>query len=631
MSDFNDYNPDEIGEPNEDEAESFRDSIPEHVDPDDPDYDMYKEMSDRNGGGPMPLYSGGVGFKMVPDGKGGFNRVPMTPEELARFQQMLFGSLGRYTGAPDQQDYPRIMPPPRRPSSTQPIGNGKAYPQFLFMKREYIVQFVNGLEHNNSPEVTVYAECIPNPAIKHRKHTIVEAYEMLKESHFMTFLLNFYGDLYLWDYAGMDMKIAQNVDPKNPYEKIVMTIHASKKVPSFLTKFSSIDYVSDERTDIITPFVDSRAQIMRSMTIRKHIYEPVIQAELSFAINTASPLMFTDDNVDVFALYTQLVLPAIFDARNYVYPEASWTSNYARKTLESLNILFETHISDNLFTVNMMISPAYITNAAGNIYRYLPKSNGGYLLSMYPVDKMRGGSEGNSGIFNMLNVFCSSVDSQVLHLDTIQTGGVDLHGIRYESGSIGRILISIEKLVSDVGMNSFGTVDTSLAANKTTKRYFRAERIESMDDANPNIMGYIKPTDKIIIPSNLNIAPSECKIWIQIYGFVEFDLSTLEDKEMTFAQLFLSGKDEIDKILELPTDLIANVLASNVMCMESWVRGNISRWVIGKLAPMEDFVDPEIRKAFSDKMAEIQQSQPTTQTSPFLNLLRKPRKDPPKG
>lgn len=542
--------------------EEERPEIPEGISPDDPDYEFYKSLSQ---GQVPPNFMQGA-FKMVPDGKGGFKHVPLTPKEMEFFKAMFTSQPVSSSGN-------------NRTYSFHPQPTQINFPHFYIFNSEYILQIVNGVA-NEGPDVTLYIEIIKNPAIKEFKYSILDVYEKTKGNQFINFIISVYAELYLWDVSGLKVNIVQNAHPKTPDEKIVIIAKCSKNIPDWVAGLNPIDFIGYEITKTITPFKDTPAQLFENIYVKKHVYEPILRVDASLAIGSNYNILLTDENIDMYGIYHNLVMPAIVDALDVLYPEIALTSLYSRQTLECAHIAFETKLTDYMLEVIFYIAPAYIVAQENKVFEFMPLGDNIFAIGDTPVSHLPFTDREGLGVcgnaMKMVNHMYSSQDSQTMHMSLRPLGKTDIYNASFSVSDNYAILFLFSRLPSEQLMKYWGTGKID--------RLFNCDMYESKSCFVTRI---IAPDEEAIVPKN----PESTSIndgHMMIMGFVEFDVLTTTSLGIdTYGEGILAIKDELIEYLHMKEEDFENLMTDPKFCMtEVWAGGSIVRLCLCKAAPL---------------------------------------------
>lgn len=583
--------------------EEERPEIPENLTPDHPEYEYFKSLF----GGQNPTAFMQRAFRVVPDGKGGFKKIPLSPDEIEFFKKMFMGNgAQRNTGAPTTSGVSMGSPTPSQ------------YPHYLFLNREYVIQFVNGVTSQGS-DVTLYLEVVKNPLVTDFNYSILDAYEKLNDNQFLTYLISLYADLYLWDIGSVKMNVIQNANPMYKDEKIVIIIKASKACPEWINNLNPVDFVGYEITDAITPFKDIPTQIFQNVYVQKHLYQPVVRVDATFTVGSNTRIQFTSPAIDTYGIYNQLVLPTIIEAVEIFYPAIAITSLYSRSTLNSVHIAYQTRIQNNLLEVIAYVSPAYVIDHGNRAFGFIPLNDDLFAISQQPIDdwdpEIIDGSDHGS-IMKMLNGFYSSQDSQVFNVAIKSLGNFDVYNNIYNANACNSVLFLFGHLPSETLFRNWITEGDRC-------RVFDCQMYES---AYPFIRRYMAPVSEVFIPRN----PEETgvdNIYYKVYGFFEMDIVAVNKNGIdTFADVIELIKLEIVRYLKFPHEDFKDMTENpKFMLSEVWADGNIVRMIICKCGPLSDFASSDYVKDVIKKIKEIngEPAQPARTTSswkkPFGN------------
>ena len=380
---------------------------------------------------------------------------------------------------------------------------------------KFIIQLIDIIDMDDYSKILL--ECTLNPDYIGPENPIslYDAYNYLKNTHFLGFALSKVLQKDFWWDESVDLQIQVIDNNLNGYSKILILVD-SHPCPKLILDVIDSDPHQVKSVGVINAIPTT--PIFEKVQKNKIMHSPILSYDITLGFNKSSKINF--ENIDINNLYIEIIGKYIDDALDTFYPERKCMDQLSDMGLDEklLRVTFEISYQPKLMNIIMICTPAmYISNHGEDVYKYHFVGNEMHLNSVSPINVKLPLSKMDN-FCRFLDTISSSDCSQIITLYTTDKGNrskmCELFNISKSADIIFTPHIAIAK--SDRFNN-----DPSI--NGGRQRYFPNFKIEY--SAHEAILDYWCPLNETVVSIDMEDTQK-----IKIIGFINFDTTKIYNK-----------------------------------------------------------------------------------------------------
>ena len=398
------------------------------------------------------------------------------------------------------------------------------------LEEQYYISLINMVELDDD-NLSLLLEC---GKLNNGDKSIYDAYDYLKRTHYINYLLAKKFGRSIWDNQGIKLHLQIVDSGPIKYSKILIMVETSD-IPQWISDSGMVDYHQYEHTDIITDIPNM--PIMENVIRAKSYRYPWLFYSINLGFNSASNLTF--ETIRESKFYDNILRRYIDDAIRTFFPAYDRIPNLQEIDEALIRAHFRVKCDGKLIRIDLFCAPAMCyTTDFHSLYNYVYAPGDLSMVSRIPVER-----EDESDCDVSMDNLCSfieytfsSIASQVYVLPGAYCGDVSYIGSEYATYRYPIVLCLFNRPY-------MGSLEDNHSIINSFKEYKSNHSF---------IHRYWKAIDGLI---KYNAFKSSNEKSSYLYGFIEIDRSS---GSMSVEDMYSTIKDELYSIFGITEEIIHN-------------------------------------------------------------------------
>lgn len=252
-----------------------------------------------------------------------------------------------------------------------PFSPKSPYVDIPVLKGEWTIRLVDIVPNRKDGNFTFSLEIFPNIS-KHMEVTegskldIYDIMNLIESPPFLNFLLSSLTHANVW-HPG-DIHTIANISKNDAYIRAIVP-NASSEPPKWITDLNERTPGDFEVVSTTENFSMGQMDMIRSVIRSRHLYEPLIQYDVTVTLNSADKWNFQTTPFDHVLFFRLLVMELLEDAVKSFYPVNSFCA-YMLNNLWQLHTFFNVAILQNTLRFFLDVSPGTVFLSDGHPHQY---------------------------------------------------------------------------------------------------------------------------------------------------------------------------------------------------------------------------------------------------------------------